>query len=141
MSDSLDEIYKTQIKAEAKDPYHFHKNEGAEYAERAYNPVCGDRFDIYFDIENQKLINASFNGFGCMISKASTSLMIRTLENKTLEELGKLAENVIEFFEEEKEDLIDEMKLFSNKSSFKGRMDCITLPWKAIKKFIEKNEN
>ena len=79
MNDSLKELYNQIILERQKDLTGFEKREDAEVIIEAYNPVCGDKFNLYLDFEGKKVSKASYHGYGCALSKASTSLLIETL--------------------------------------------------------------
>lgn len=141
MSERLDNLYKEKIKEEARHPFHFEKKEDMPSSMRAYNPICGDRFDLYYQLIGESIDGMSFHGFGCMISKASTSFMIRALEGRTTNEAIKLADEIIAAIENDGPITVSEMTVFEHKNDFAGRHDCILLPWKAIKKGFEKTNN
>ncbi len=54
------------------------------------NPLCGDEVSFEVKIENQKIVDIKFNGHGCAISKASTSLLTEMVKGKTVKEVLKL---------------------------------------------------
>ena len=128
----LDQIYKKQILEEAKHPFHFEKREGSLEQIRAYNPICGDRFDLYLS-EN----DLHFHGFGCTISKASTSFMLRRLEGKTDQEQLEIINEFLKSIDQNLSINDPMLKVFENKETFRGRLDCIILPWKALKEKLE----
>ena len=50
------------------------------------NPTCGDKIQILLHVEDGKIIKAQFDGEGCAISQAATSMILESLEGKSLEE-------------------------------------------------------
>lgn len=134
MSD-LDKIYQKVILDEAKAPYHFEKIEASTNRIRAHNPICGDRFDLY--VEEKEIF---FHGFGCTISKASASLMIRVLEGKSNIEALESINNFLRSIEEKKEINNEALRVFEKTYNFTGRIDCIILTWKAMKKYLENED-
>ncbi|MDI1320388.1 MAG: SUF system NifU family Fe-S cluster assembly protein, partial [bacterium] len=50
------------------------------------NPMCGDQMTVYVKLEGDRIADLSFQGSGCAISKASTSLMTVNLKGKTIAE-------------------------------------------------------
>ena len=131
MSD-IDKLYQKRIMEEAKNPYHFNKKEEAVKQIRAYNPICGDRFDLFM---NEGAIH--FHGFGCTISKASTSFMIRELEGKSKVDSLTIINEFLENIDLKKELKSEALRVFEKTDNFKGRKDCIILAWKAMKKYLE----
>ena len=57
---------------------------------KGYNPLCGDHFTVYLDLEGDSIRDISFQGSGCAISKASASMMTQILKGKSRAEAGKL---------------------------------------------------
>jgi len=131
MSD-IDKLYQKRIIEEAKKPYHFEKKEEALGQIRAYNPICGDRFDLFIDDDS-----LHFHGFGCTISKASTSLMIRELEGKSRVESLTIVDDFLKNIDQKEEIKSEALRVFEKTDNFKGRKDCIILAWKAMKKYLE----
>ena len=81
--DEIQKLYKETILPEYRKPYHFDKISNPIEVVRAYNPICGDKFDLYINSDNPRKFY--FHGIGCAISKASTSILMRKIEglNKT----------------------------------------------------------
>ena len=131
MSD-IDKLYQKQILDEAKKPYHFESREGSHQQIRAYNPICGDRFDLFIGKED-----LHFHGFGCTISKASTSFMIRELEGKSKVDSLVIINDFLDSIDQKKEITSTRLRVFEKTDNFRGRKDCIVLAWKAMKKYLE----
>lgn len=137
MNEELDKIYKEKIKDTSKHPYHFEKKENAESHILSYNPVCGDKFTLFLDWENDHVKSLHFHGFGCMLSKASTSILCEVAEGKSISEMEKISADILRQIEDENLIELEEMKVFTEHSSFKGRKDCILLSWKAINEALK----
>ncbi|MDW8084239.1 MAG: SUF system NifU family Fe-S cluster assembly protein [Candidatus Caldarchaeum sp.] len=54
------------------------------------NPLCGDVVEVYLKINGGLVEKASFRGHGCAISQASASMLIESIQNKSLEEVKAL---------------------------------------------------
>lgn len=122
----LEQLYRQLIIPESKNPYHFEKKDG-DFV-HAYNPVCGDTFKIF---TNHPI---HFHGHGCALSKASGSLMMRLLENKTPPESKKLIDQFIRGVQFGNFDALSDQKLATMAllKKYDGREDCILLTWKAM---------
>ena len=55
-----------------------------------FNPICGDDFNIYLQVENNIIKDASFNGSGCAISTASASLMTEAVRGMSVTDAREL---------------------------------------------------
>ena len=143
MKEDLKKLYTQVIKAHNEAPFHFAKIENATAFVKAFNPICGDRFEIYFDADSIRINTIHFHGFGCAISKASTSLLVKNLDGKKLQEAISICDRFLKFINKElKEDgltLSDEFLAFSGVHDFPERYECAALSWKVMKDFLETN--
>ena len=73
----LQTLYQEVILDHNKNPRNFRVMADATHVVDGYNPLCGDHYTIYLKIEAEVVKEISFQGSGCAISKASTSLMMR----------------------------------------------------------------
>ena len=91
MSD-LRELYQEVILDHNRRPRNFRALEGANRHAEGYNPLCGDRLSLYLKVEDDVIKDASFQGSGCAISKASGSMMTDSVKGKTLSEVRDMFE-------------------------------------------------
>jgi nitrogen fixation NifU-like protein len=82
----LRELYQEVILDHNRRPRNFRAIEGANRHAEGYNPLCGDRLSLYLKVEDGVIKDASFQGSGCAISKASASMMTDSVKGKTLSE-------------------------------------------------------
>ena len=140
MNERLKSLYKTIILEHNKTPFFYEKNEDATYVLKAYNQICGDRFELYFEVENGVIENLTFHGFGCAISKASTSVLVKKIKGKNFVEALLLCQQFLSVTDEEAEtedELEKEFEAFSAAKEFPGRLKCATLAWDEMIKFLE----
>lgn len=79
-----------------KNPRHYGVTEGADIIQEGGNPGCGDLITIYLDVDDEGVIRrASFEGEGCMVSQAGTSILLEAVEGKTVEEVEAMPSGVI----------------------------------------------
>lgn len=60
-----------------------------------YNPLCGDKVEMFLKINNGTLKEVRFNGEGCSISQASTSLLLEFANGKELRTIKKITKEDI----------------------------------------------
>lgn len=142
MNEQIKALYKSVILKHDKDPFHFEKKEKATHVLKAYNEICGDRFELFFEINDGKIMDAYFHGFGCAISKASTSVLIKKIINQPISEV----KNLIDLFlkniigEDNTPEISDEeLTAFFAAKDFPGRQKCATLAWEEMKGFLMVN--
>src|SRR5580658_10426168 len=91
MSD-LRDLYQDVILEHSKAPRNFRVMAAANHKAEGFNPLCGDRFTVYLDLEGDSIRDVAFQGSGCAISKASASMMTQSVKGKSKEEATKLFE-------------------------------------------------
>jgi nitrogen fixation protein NifU and related proteins len=138
----LQDLYQEVILDHNKRPRNFRAIERARKAE-GYNPLCGDRVTVYVDVQDGRIVDASFQGTGCAISKASASLMTDAVKGKTLQEAADLFDRfhrmVTRAADESVEDL-GKLSVLAGVRQFPMRVKCASLPWHTLKSAAEAKE-
>lgn len=138
MNDKLKQLYKTVILKHNNAPFHYEKKEGATHQLEAYNPLCGDRFKLFLEVKEGIIESIHFHGYGCAISKASTSVLVKNLEGKTKEQAlalcGEFQQVVLPDATATNE--LEEFEAFAAAKDFPGRLTCATLSWEAVQSFL-----
>ena len=137
----LQELYQQVIIDHNHNPRNFHEIEHPSHSAKGYNPLCGDKIDVYLTIRDDVITEVSFTGSGCAISKASSSLMTEALMGKTVVEAQKLFDSVRNMVTSGKTDADDIGKLavLSGVHKFPARVKCAILPWHTMKNALEKS--
>lgn len=136
MNSELRNLYQEVIVDHSKHPHNFKKMEDANKTGEGYNPLCGDRLNLYLKVKDGKISDASFEGQGCAISTASASLMTDTLKGKTVEQAEKIFEEfhkLVTEGEEPDESHLGKLSVFAGVSEFPARVKCATLCWHTLK--------
>jgi nitrogen fixation protein NifU and related proteins len=79
----LKDLYRDVIIDHNRQPRNFGRLDPADAHAEGFNPLCGDRLELYVALEGERLKDLRFEGKGCAISVASASLMTETLKGKT----------------------------------------------------------
>ena len=89
---------------------------------------CIDDLDIFLFVENDKVVDACFDGVACTISTASTDIMCDLLKGKTVKEALYAIEQYNKMIHEESFDseVLDEAVVFINTSKQAARIRCAT---------------
>ncbi len=121
-----------------KNPYNYRKLEHADRIVKAYNPLCGDQFTVYLNMEGERIVEATFHGYGCAVSKASTSLLVKYLEGHTLKDFQDILEELNAVVGEADASQIQHQDLlaFEQVRQFSGRITCVRLAWDALGELI-----
>ncbi|MDH3650358.1 MAG: SUF system NifU family Fe-S cluster assembly protein [Saprospiraceae bacterium] len=133
-------LYHPVILQQSKEPCHFHKVDNAEITGLASNPICGDRFELFVTIEEEKVAVASFHGYGCAVSKAATSLLIQRILNQPLDKALQLVKAYLQMLKLGEGDLTDpELEVFKVARDYPGRLQCAQLSWQKMEELLESN--
>jgi nitrogen fixation NifU-like protein len=92
----MDDFYKENILDHYRDPRHAGTLTDATYSHEEHNPLCGDVIRIDVHVNPANIIDkVAFSGKGCAISQASASMLVETLEGKSLEEAKAIGKDDI----------------------------------------------
>src|SRR5205807_408953 len=143
MSDAgmdLRELYQDIVLDHGRRPRNFRALKHPTHLGRGHNPLCGDRITVYLAIDGDRIADVSFEGRGCAISTASSSLMTEVLKGKTLTEANRLfaqfhakvtggePATLPEALEEE----VERLEPLTGVKAYPVRVKCATLPWRAF---------
>jgi nitrogen fixation protein NifU and related proteins len=134
MEQQINELYHPLILEHNQNPSHYLKRPEAGVVLDAYNSLCGDKFKLYLDIEQDRVVAASFSGYGCAVSKAATSVLMEKIQGKTLEEIQGLIQAYFAITKTDQENSTDtdpELLAFAAAKKFPGRLKCAVLSWEA----------
>ena len=131
----LQELYQEVILDHNKRPRNFRAIEHGQKAE-GYNPLCGDRLTVYLRVEDGRIQDASFQGSGCAISKASASLMTDSVKGKTLRGSARAVRafhRMITRAPDEPVDDLGKLSVLAGVRQFPVRVKCASLPWHTLR--------
>lgn len=107
------------------------------------NESCIDNIDLYIKFEDGFVKDIKFDGEACAISTASTSIMIKNMIGKSIDEVLKYIKNFEAMLNEEEYEDTDfcEAIVFDETYKQGNRRTCVTLPYVGIKKAIQEYQN
>ncbi len=137
----VSDLYQETILDHSKRPRNCHPMADANRTAEGYNPLCGDKLELYIKLEDGVVKDASFVGSGCAISTASASLMTESLKGKTREEAMKLLDTFHELLTTDTPASKDLGKLvvFCGVRDYPARVKCATLAWHTLKSALSNN--
>ncbi|MEK6612733.1 MAG: Fe-S cluster assembly sulfur transfer protein SufU [Gemmatimonadota bacterium] len=136
MSAELDELYQSIILDHNRRPRNFRVMDNASVHADGVNPLCGDQFTVWLQLDGEQISDVSFQGSGCAISKASASLMTAAIKGKTKAEAEQLFEKfhgVVTGKHPEGAESLGSMKALGGVSRFPLRVKCASLAWHAMR--------
>src|ERR671911_754110 len=116
----MDDLYRDQILDHYKRPHNFGRLDEFDLEFEDNNPLCGDEQHVFIKLDaDDKVSEISFEGQGCAISTAATSLLTDELVGRTRDELIRLP----------KEEVLDLLGIEISAT----RMKCALLGLKVVK--------
>lgn len=136
----LGDLYQEVILEHSKHPRNFRAMEAANRTAEGYNPLCGDHYTVFVDVEDGAIRDISFQGSGCAISKASASMMSQAVKSKTTAEAQKLFgefHQVVTGAPAGDAAKLGKLAAFAGVASFPTRIKCATLAWHTLHAALE----
>ncbi len=139
-SDELRDLYRELILDHARHPRHFGSLSSATHSARGINPLCGDKLDLFLELDDGTIRDAAFEGSGCAISLASASLLTDTV-------IGLNTRDALHWFDQvtarlggrpgEPDFDLGKLQALEGVREFPSRVKCATLAWHALRSAIE----
>ena len=85
-----EEIYKENIIDHFRKPHNFGILDKYSFKHKEFNPICGDNFELFVQIVDNKVKDVKFKGSGCAISTAATSMLTDKIKGMYVEELNEI---------------------------------------------------
>jgi nitrogen fixation NifU-like protein len=108
-----------------------------------YNPLCGDRLDLFVSVEADRIADVAFQGSGCAISKASASLMTDAVKGRSLAEVRDLFTRFHRMVTTPPDRAVEDLgklSVFSGVREFPVRVKCASLAWHTLKAALDREE-
>ena len=140
------DLYQEVILDHNKSPRNYGRLEGADRHAEGHNPLCGDRLELFLEMDGDRVREARFEGRGCAISTASASLLTEVVRGKTVEEIDVLFEGFHELLTGDPSVPADappelgKLAVFSGVREFPVRVKCATLCWHTLKAALENRQ-
>jgi nitrogen fixation NifU-like protein len=130
-------LYNDVIMDHIRNARNFCELQTANRKAHGVNPLCGDIFNVYVRVEDDHVVEASFQCECCGISMASASVMTETIKGRTLGE----ARSLYRQFERMLTDPVgtpdqpgdnDQLAVLALIREFPSRVNCALLGWKTL---------
>ena len=137
----LSDLYQEVILDHNRRPRNFRAVDDATHQAEGYNPLCGDRLNVFVKVVDGIITDIGFEGSGCAISKASASLMTDRLKGRPVEEARALFARFHRMVttppDVEVEDL-GKLSALAGVREFPVRIKCASLAWHTLKAALER---
>jgi nitrogen fixation NifU-like protein len=131
----LDELYKEVILDHYRSPRNRGKLEPSDFDLHRDNPLCGDEVHLYGHVEDGKLVGVAFEGKGCSISQASTSMMTERVKGVSLdnaEELAHLFKRLMQGESLADDERLGDLAALQGVQKYPVRIKCALLGWNTL---------
>ncbi len=145
----LKELYQDIILEHGKSPRNFGKCKNYNHQARGHNPLCGDQVHVYLKLDKEKKVEQlTFEGSGCAISIASTSIMTELVKGKSFKASMEIIDGFLNMIkggsEVKSNDLTEDQKIkimsLSGVKQYPMRIKCATLSWHTLISAMENKD-
>lgn len=110
------------------------------------NPTCGDEVTLRVKVEDGKVADVSYDGQGCSISQASTSVLTDLVVGHAIEEAFTTMDAFVELMQgkgkvEPDEDVLEDGVAFAGVAKYPARVKCALLGWMAFKDAVARTSS
>jgi len=134
------DLYQDMVVDHSRRPRNFRRLENATHQAEGFNPLCGDKVNVYVDLDRGVVRDVSFEGEGCAISKASASLMTESIKGKSEAEVMSLFarfRDLVTGRVDGDPTKLGKLAVFSGLRGFPTRVKCATLAWHTLRAALE----
>lgn len=134
-ADGLADLYQEVILDHHKRPRNRGRLPAPARHAQGYNPLCGDRIEVWVTVDGDQLADIRFEGAGCAIATASASLMTEAVKGKQLAEVEGLSAGFHRLVAGDGEGApsLGKLAVFAGVREFPVRVKCATLAWHTLR--------
>ena len=135
---NLDELYQTIILDHYREKHHSGLREPYEVEVHHVNPSCGDELTLRVHLDGDTIADMSYDGEGCSISQASTSVLGDLVIGQDIDHFSGLYDEFLEMMHSKgaitpDEDRFEDAIAFAGVSKFPARVKCALLAWSGLR--------
>jgi nitrogen fixation NifU-like protein len=137
-----DSLYQEIILDHYRNPHHKGLREPYDVEVHHVNPTCGDEVTVRVNVEDGVVTDVSYDGQGCSISQASTSVMTDLVIGQPVETAMQRHDAFLSLMQSkgtlepdslELADVLEDGVAFAGVSKYPARVKCALLGWMAWK--------
>jgi len=130
-------LYNDVIMDHIRNARNFCELQAANRKAHGVNPLCGDIFNVYVRVEDERVVGASFQCECCGISMASASVMTEAITGRTVSEARSLYRYFERLLTEPAGPLDqpgddDQLAVLALIREFPSRVNCALLGWQTL---------
>ena len=139
----LSELYQEVILDHNRRPRNFRVLEQPSHHAEGFNPMCGDRLNLFLAVDGDIIADVAFQGSGCAISKASASLMTDAVKGQTVgaaQSLFTRFQAMVTTPPDQAVEDLGKLSVFAGVREFPVRVKCASLAWHTLKAALEHDQ-
>ena len=141
----LDSLYQEVILDHYKHPQHKALSPNPTVQVHHVNTSCGDEITLNLHTDGISVNNVTWDGVGCSISQASTSVVSDLVRGKTIAETLAIIDAFQAMIQSKgsdagDEDILGDGVAFAGVAKFPARVKCALLGWMAVKDALAQSE-
>ena len=138
MTVALDSLYQEIILDHYKNPRRRGLREPFDAQVHHVNPTCGDEVTVRVRVADGRVADVSYEGQGCSISQASTSVLTDLVVGKSVEDALVVQAEFLRLMQskgeaEPDEAILEDAVAFAGVARYPSRVKCALLGWMAWK--------
>ena len=140
----MESMYREIILDHYKHPQHRGLPEDFDAEVHHVNPTCGDEVTLRVRVRDGAITELGWEGEGCSISQASTSVMSGLVTGQPVQSAMALQKKFLELMQsrgegelsEQDEEQLEDAVAFEGVSKYPARVKCALLGWMAMKSAV-----
>ncbi|MFN2517498.1 MAG: Fe-S cluster assembly sulfur transfer protein SufU [Jatrophihabitantaceae bacterium] len=141
---NAESLYQQVILDHYKHPHHRGLPADFDAEVHHVNPTCGDEVTVRVKLADDTIADLGWDGEGCSISQASTSVMSELVVGTSIADAMELQGKFLSLMQarghptlsEADEDRLDDALAFEGVSKYPARIKCALLGWMAMKSAV-----
>lgn len=141
----MEQLYQEIILDHYKNPHRRGLRDPFDAESFQVNPTCGDEVTLRVKLDGETVTDVSYEGQGCSISQASTSVLTDLVVGRSVGEAFKTLDAFTELMQgkgqvEPDEDVLEDGVAFAGVAKYPARVKCALLGWMAFKDAVVRAE-
>jgi nitrogen fixation NifU-like protein len=139
----MEQLYQEIILDHYKNPHGRGLRDPFDAESFQVNPTCGDEVTLRVKLDGDTVADVSYEGQGCSISQASTSVLTDLVVGRSVGEAFKALDAFTELMQgrgqvEANEDVLEDGVAFAGVAKYPARVKCALLGWMAFKDAVSR---
>lgn len=134
---ALANLYRDVVIDHAVAPVGYRQAITVTHRHELYNPLCGDKVDMQFQLDEERILAAAFDGEACAICMASASMLCEAAPQKTAGEICHQYELLVAALKDKQSKPgLESLQALLAVRRYPARVRCALLPWEAAVKAL-----